>query len=62
MSNKLKRVGDPDDFDEGTYKLAVSNECFAISKRFLRTKTMSVRLLGEVPNDWRSKNHQPYVS
>jgi hypothetical protein len=39
MSNKLKRVGDPDDFDEGTYKLAVSNECFAISKRFLRTKT-----------------------
>jgi hypothetical protein len=39
MSNKLKRVGDPDDFDESTYKLAVSNECFEISKRFLRTKT-----------------------
>ena len=39
MSNKLKQVGDPDDFDEGTYRLAVSNECFEISKRLVGTKT-----------------------
>ena len=39
ITNKLKQVGDPDDFDEGTYRLAVSNECFEISKRLVRTKT-----------------------
>jgi hypothetical protein len=39
ISNKLKQVGDPDDFDEGTYRLAVSNECIEISKRLVRTKT-----------------------
>jgi hypothetical protein len=39
MSNKLKQVGDPDDFDERTYRLAVCNQCFEISKRLVRTKT-----------------------
>ena len=38
-SNKLQHVGDPDDFDEGTYRLAVCNECFAISNKVVRTKT-----------------------
>ena len=39
MWNKLKQVGDPDYFDEGTYRLAVSNQWFEISKRLVRTKT-----------------------
>ena len=39
MTNKDKQVGNPDDFDGGTYGLAVSNECFATSKKFVRTKT-----------------------
>ena len=36
---KDKQIGDPDGFDEGTYRLAVSNECFEISKKLVRTKT-----------------------
>ena len=39
VSNKLKQVGDPDEFDEGTYRLAVSKGCFEISKRLVRIKT-----------------------
>jgi hypothetical protein len=39
MTNKDKQVGNPDDFDGGTYGLTVSNECFAISKKLVRTKT-----------------------
>ena len=39
IANKLKQVGDPDDFDEGTYERAVSNECFEISKKLVRPKT-----------------------
>jgi hypothetical protein len=39
MTNKDKPVGNPDDFDGGTYGLAVCNECFAISKKLVRTKT-----------------------
>ena len=39
MTNKGKQVGNPDDFDEGTYGLAVSNECFATSKKLVRTNT-----------------------
>ena len=39
MTNKHKQVGNPDDFDEGTYVLAVSNECFATSKKLVRTNT-----------------------
>ena len=39
MSNKLKQVSDPDDFDEGTYRFAVSKACFATGKKLVRTKT-----------------------
>ena len=39
MTNKLKQLGNPDDFDRGTDGLAVSNECFATSKKLVRTKT-----------------------
>jgi hypothetical protein len=35
MTNKHKQVGNPDDFDGGTYGL-VSNECFATSVVFLK--------------------------
>jgi hypothetical protein len=38
MTNKHKQVGNHDDFD-GTYGLAVSNECFATSKKLVRAKT-----------------------
>ena len=60
--NNHKQVGDLDGFDEGTYRLEVCNESSSTSNKVVRTKTMNVRLLREVPNDWRSKNHQPYVS
>ena len=36
---KDKQVGDPDGLDEGTYRLAVYNECFATSTKVVRTKT-----------------------
>jgi hypothetical protein len=39
MTNKDKQVGNPDDFDGGTYGLAVSNERFATSKKLVPTKT-----------------------
>ena len=39
MTNKHKQVADPDDFDGGTYGLALSNECFATSNKVVRTKT-----------------------
>ena len=39
ITNNDKQVGNPDDFDGGTYGLAVSNECFATSKKLVRTKT-----------------------
>ena len=39
MTNKDTQVGDPDGFDEGTCRLAVCNECFAISNKAVRTKT-----------------------
>ena len=39
ISDKLKQVSDPDDCDEGTYRLALSKECFEISKRLVRIKT-----------------------
>ena len=38
MKNKDKQVGDPDDFVEGTFRFAVSNECFATSKKLVWTK------------------------
>ena len=39
MANKEKEVGDPDGFDGGIYRLAVSNECFATSNKVVRTNT-----------------------
>jgi hypothetical protein len=39
MTNKDKQVGNLDDFDGGTYRLAVSNECFAASNKVVRTNT-----------------------
>ena len=47
MTNKDKQVGNPDDFDGSTYGLAVSNECFDISKKLLRTKTDEHALAAE---------------
>ena len=39
MTNKDKQARDPDGFDDGTCRLAVCNECFAISNKVVRTKT-----------------------
>jgi hypothetical protein len=39
MTNKDKEVGDPDCFDGGTSRLAVSNEGFATSNKVVRTNT-----------------------
>ena len=39
MTNKDKQVGNPDDFDGGTYGLAISNESFVTSRKLVRTKT-----------------------
>ena len=39
MTNKDTQIGDLDGFDEGTCRLAVCNECFAISNKVFRTKT-----------------------
>ena len=43
-SNKNRQVGDPDGFDEGTYRFAVCNACFAISDRVVHTKTYECAL------------------
>ena len=45
MTNE--QVGDPDDFDGGTYGLAVSNECCATSKKLVHTKTHEHALAAE---------------
>jgi hypothetical protein len=39
VTNKYKKVGDPDGFDEGISRLAVCNECFATSNKVARTIT-----------------------
>ena len=39
MSNKDKPVDDHEGLDEGTYKLAVGNQCFASSTKVVRTRT-----------------------
>jgi hypothetical protein len=44
MTNRLKQVGDPEDFDEGTYTFAVSKKCFAPGRKLVRTKTHKLRL------------------
>ena len=47
MTNKDTQVGDPDGFDENTCRLAVCNECFAISNKVVRTKTYECALAEE---------------
>ena len=47
MTNKDKQVGNPDDFDEGTYRLAVCNKCFATSSKVVHTKTYECALAEE---------------
>ena len=44
MTNKDKQGRDPDGFDDGTYRLSVSNECFATSNKVVHT-TIDVRAL-----------------
>jgi hypothetical protein len=39
MTNQPKQVGNADAFVGGSCGLAVSNECFATSKKLVRTKT-----------------------
>ena len=39
ITNEYKRVGDPDAFNEGTYRLAICDEYFAIDKKVVRTRT-----------------------
>ena len=46
ITNKYKKVADPDDFDEGTSRLGVCNECFATSKKLVRTKIDELALAG----------------
>jgi len=54
MTTKHKQVGDPDGFDEGTWRLAVCNECFAISNKVVRTKT-DQRALAAGGAKWQAK-------
>ena len=54
MTNKDTQLGDPDGFDEGTYRLAVCNECFAISNKVVRTKT-DERPLAAGGAKWQAK-------
>ena len=54
MSNKHQQVADPGGFDEGTSKLAVWNECFAISNRAVRTRT-DERALAAGGAKWQAK-------
>ena len=61
MTNKHKQVRHPDGFDEGTYRLAVCNECFATSNKVVCTKPDERALAEEVPDDRRSNNCQPHV-
>ena len=39
ITNKYKKVGDPDGFNEGTSWVVVCNECFATSNKVVGTKT-----------------------
>jgi len=54
MTNKDTQVGDPDGDDEGTSRLAVCNECFAISNKVVRTKT-DERALAAGGAKWQAK-------
>ena len=44
MSIKDTQVGDLDGFDEGAYRLAVCNQCFATSNKVVHTKTYECAL------------------
>jgi len=46
ITNKYKKVGDPDGFDDGTSRLVVCNECFATSNKVVRTKIDELALAG----------------
>ena len=50
MTNKGKQVGDPDGFDEGAYRLAVCNQCFATSNKVVHTRTYECELAEEGAN------------
>ena len=54
MTNKDKQVGNLDDFDGGTYGLAVCNECFATSNKVVRTRT-DERALAAGGAKWQAK-------
>jgi hypothetical protein len=47
MTNKDRQVADPDGIDEGTYRPAVCNECFATSSKVVRTETYECALAEE---------------
>jgi hypothetical protein len=53
-TNKDTQVGDLDRDDEHTRKLAVCNECFAISNKVVRTKT-DERALAAGGAKWQAK-------
>jgi hypothetical protein len=54
MTNKDTQVGDPHRFEEGSCRLAVCNECFAISNKVVRTKT-DERALAAGGAKWQAK-------
>jgi len=54
MTNKDTQVVDRDGDDEGTCRLAVCNECFAISNKVVRTKT-DERALAAGGAKWQAK-------
>jgi hypothetical protein len=54
MTNKDTQVGDPDGDDEGTCRLAVCNECFAISNKVVHTET-DERALAAGGAKWQAK-------
>ena len=47
MTNTDKQVGDTVGFDEGTYRLAICNQCFATSNKVVLTKTCERALVEE---------------
>ncbi len=54
MTNKDTQAGDPDGDYKGTCRLAVCNECFAISNKVVRTKT-DERALAAGGAKWQAK-------
>jgi len=54
MTNKDTQVGDSDGEDDGTSRLGVCNESFAISNKVVRTKT-DERALTAGGAKWQAK-------